>query len=126
LIIGIGLDIVEKQRIEEAVERLEERFIRRILTEREITLMPEAQKRKIEYVSGRFAAKEAFSKAIGTGIGHNLSFHDVEILREPGGKPNLVVSDPWREKNDPKKKYRCHVSITHEKRYALAQVIIEG
>lgn len=126
MINGIGLDIVEKQRIKEAIDRLGERFIRRILTEREISLIPEGETRKIEYISGRFAAKEAFSKAIGTGIGLNLSFHDFEILREVNGKPIISISAQWREKNDPMNKHQYHVSITHEKKYALAQVIIEG
>jgi holo-[acyl-carrier protein] synthase len=126
LINGIGLDIVEKQRIKEAIDRLGERFIRRILTKREISLIPEGEMRKIEYISGRFAAKEAFSKAIGTGIGLNLSFQDLEILREANGKPIIIISGQWCERNDPMNKHRYHVSITHEKKYALAQVIIEG
>jgi holo-[acyl-carrier protein] synthase len=115
---GLGLDLTELNRIERLIQR-QPKFIDRILTETEKdkykSLTP---KRKIEYAAGRFAAKEAFAKAMGTGIGEQLSFLDIQILNDSSGKP--VVSSP--ELNGSV----VHISITHSKDYAAAQVIIES
>ena len=125
MIIGIGIDIVEKQRIRISLERHGERFLKRILTPEEMLLLPLEENRRIEFLSGRFASKEAFAKAMGTGIGKDLSWQDVAIERK-NGKPVIGVSKAWLEKMDPERRLTFHVSITHEKKYAVAQVIIEG
>lgn len=115
MIIGIGIDIVEIQRIKNLVER-NERFVERILTLKEREKYDSLKmNRKIEFLSGRFAAKEAYSKAFGTGIGKELSFQDIEIETEPTGKP--FIAKPLSK--------GAHLSITHSKEYAFAQVIIE-
>lgn len=114
MIIGIGLDLIELHRIEKLIER-QNRFPKRILTKRELVKYEQmANKRKVEFLAGRFAVKEAYAKAIGTGIGKHLSFHDIEIEVDENGKPFI-----------PSKDMRCHVSITHTNEYAAAQVIIE-
>jgi holo-[acyl-carrier protein] synthase len=115
MIKGIGLDIVELKRIQALLER-QPKFIERILTpaERQIYASRHGL-RKVEYAAGRFAAKEAFAKARGTGIGRALSFQDVEIKSDISGKPYI---------NKPGTK-GVHLSITHTKEYAAAQVIIE-
>lgn len=117
MIIGIGLDLIELDRIEALLER-NDKFPKRILTETEyrryITL---PKKRQVEYVAGRFCAKEAVSKALGTGIGKELSFQDITILNDNNGRPLMKV-----EKLKGKK---IHLSITHTRQYAAAQVIIE-
>ncbi|OIJ15104.1 holo-ACP synthase [Anaerobacillus alkalilacustris] len=116
MIIGTGIDIVELKRIEDTLHR-HPNFIKRILTEKEEQNFQKLiEKRKIEFLAGRFAAKEAFSKAIGTGIGRNLSWKDVEILPAINGKPTIVS-----EKTNGK----IHLSISHSKEYAVANVIIE-
>ena len=92
MIFGIGIDIVELHRIENMLSR-QARFPQRILTEAEyarFTLL--SDKRKIEFLAGRFAAKEAFSKAYGTGIGKELSFQDIETGNDTAGKPVLAPS----------------------------------
>ena len=115
MIKGIGIDIVELDRIKAIFER-KNRFIERILTDQELlTFKPLSDKIKIEFLAGRFAAKEAFSKAYGTGIGKDLSFHDIEIATNEKGKPYIVK--PIHQ--------GVHLSITHSDHYALAQVIIE-
>lgn len=115
MISGIGIDIVELQRIEHIAER-QKRFSERILTENERQLYDNLSgKRKIEFLAGRFAAKEAFSKAVGSGIGKELSFLDIEIQTDEKGKP--YIRKPLYE--------GVHLSISHSMEYAVAQVVIE-
>ncbi|OZM55767.1 holo-ACP synthase [Lottiidibacillus patelloidae] len=116
MIIGTGIDIVEIQRIAKLMTN--EKFIKRVLTEREqAKLTTLSEKRKIEFLAGRFAAKEAYAKALGTGIGKELSFQDVEIVNDSLGKPFVQVEN---------KNFKAHVSISHSHDYAIAQIILEG
>ncbi|WP_059105956.1 holo-ACP synthase [Shouchella shacheensis] len=116
MIIGTGIDIIELTRIQMAIDR-NRRFAARILTQKELDSSNELKdKRYIEFVAGRFAAKEAFVKAIGTGIGQAFSFQDIHILSDEHGKPYIVAAI---EAN-------THVSISHSKDYAVASVIIEN
>jgi holo-[acyl-carrier protein] synthase len=113
---GIVVDITELDRMETLINR-QPRLKERILTEREILIFEKLNgRRKVEYFAGRFAAKEAFSKANGTGIGKHLSFLDIEIISDDKGKP--VISKPFSE--------GVHLSISHSREYAVAQVVIEG
>ena len=90
MITGIGLDITEIERIK-SIHAKTRKFEERILTEKERVQSNELSgARQLEYLAGRFAAKEAFSKALGTGIGKDCSFQDIEILKEPSGKPILI------------------------------------
>ncbi|WP_341300686.1 holo-ACP synthase [Lysinibacillus sp. FSL H8-0500] len=115
MIKGIGLDIVEIDRIAKAMKRTA-KFKDRILSEREKILFDGySETRKIEFLAGRFAAKEAFSKAMGTGIGAQCKLHDMEILKGEAGNPVLYF------KGEP---ITGFVSITHAKQYAAAQVIL--
>lgn len=116
MISGIGIDIIELERIQKAVLR-NERFIDRILTKREKERYAGLKKeqRKLEFLAGRFAAKEAFAKATGKGIG-KLSFQHIEILPSSEGAPVLTVTG-----YDPEKIF---ISISHSKQYAVAQVVI--
>ncbi|WP_404447268.1 holo-ACP synthase [Sutcliffiella horikoshii] len=118
MIIGTGIDIVELARIGKLMDR-QPNFVDRILTlpEKEKFLSLSA-KRKVEFLAGRFAAKEAFSKAKGTGIGKELSFQDMTIVSTDKGKPYFEA--PSMEKE------RVHLSISHSDQYAIAQVIIES
>ncbi|QGH33115.1 holo-ACP synthase [Gracilibacillus salitolerans] len=118
MIKGIGIDIIELRRIKNILER-QPKMLDRILTktEKEIWENLQSDKRKIEFVAGRFAAKEAFSKARGTGIGQ-LSFLDIEIINHKNGAPILNSKVLTAE--------TCFVSISHSEDYAVAQVIIES
>ena len=115
MIQGIGLDIVEMERIRKANAR-GDKFTKRILSPREqqkfIELSPA---RQIEFLAGRFAAKEAFSKARGTGIGVGCEFTQIEILNNAAGKPELFFNGI---------EVNGFVSITHSIEYAAAQVIL--
>jgi holo-[acyl-carrier protein] synthase len=118
MIKGIGMDLVELSRIEQTMKN--ERFIKRVLVNKEYQVFSTLSgRRQIEFVAGRFAAKEAFSKAVGTGIGKALSWQDIEILNHSTGKP-ILTSRVCSENEF------VHLSITHTKELAAAYVIIEG
>jgi holo-[acyl-carrier protein] synthase len=117
LIKGIGLDMIDLDRIRQAVEQ-NPRFIERILTTEEQNLyLKYTGSRQVEFLAGRFSAKEAYAKANGTGFGKELSFLDVEILTGENGEPRLLKPQKAGE--------TVFVSITHTGRSAAAQVIIE-
>lgn len=117
MIMGIGLDITEIKKIESILSKTP-KFVTRILTRKEKELMETfSGSRQLEFLAGRFAAKEAFSKALGTGIGKDCSFQDIEILKENSGKPILYF------KGNP---INGFISITHTKDYAAAQVILQS
>ncbi|HHQ1006444.1 TPA: holo-ACP synthase [Listeria innocua] len=117
MIKGIGLDMIDLDRVKQAVEK-NPRFIERILTEKETKQYEKYEgSRKIEFLAGRFAAKEAYAKANGTGFGKHLSFTDVEILQVEDGRPYVTMPIKQGE--------TVFVSITHTARSAAAQVIIE-
>lgn len=116
MITGIGIDIVELTRIESILNR-QPKFVNRILTNLEKnTYNRLTNRRKVEFLAGRFAAKEAFSKANGTGIGKSLSFTDIEITSDDKGKP--YVQKPFKDS--------VHLSISHSENFVVAQVIIES
>ncbi|HEU5140738.1 MAG TPA: holo-ACP synthase [Bacillales bacterium] len=117
MIAGIGIDLVEIERIERFMSR-QRRFPERILTENEREQYGRLKPaRQLEFLAGRFAAKEAYAKAAGTGIGTSLSFQDMEVLSDEKGKPRLSVVGSIRH---------IHLSITHTRHYAAAQVVIEN
>lgn len=117
MIKGIGIDLIELDRIKESMEK-QKRFVDRILTlnEKEVFDKLENDRRKIEFLAGRFAAKEAFAKATGKGIGR-LSFKHIEVLRDEKGAPSLKAEG--YETNN------VFISITHSRDYAVAQVVLE-
>jgi len=115
MIAGIGVDVVELERMGKIIET-KPKFSERVLTIKELALYQDLPlRRKIEFLGGRFACKEAFSKAWGTGIG-KLTFQDIEILSDSRGKP-IVTKSPFVGK--------VHVSISHSDTVAIAQIILE-
>lgn len=119
MIRGIGIDLVEIERIKAVYTRKGERFVNRVLTSREQEMWAGLMHdyRKLEFLAGRFAAKEAFSKAVGTGLG-KLSFQHIEILHDEKGAPMMVVDGYQAEK--------VFLSISHSKHYCVAQVVVEA
>lgn len=116
MIFGIGLDLTDIHRIKKAVEN-RRTFPERVLTPNELDLYYNLSgARQIEFLAGRYAAKEAYSKALGTGIG-KVGFLDIEILPDPKGRPVATLS-PFEGK--------AHISITHTDTVAAAQVILEA
>jgi holo-[acyl-carrier protein] synthase len=126
LIIGVGTDLVEIARIAQSIERLGERFIDRILTadEKERWLQISNLDKANAYVAKRFAAKEAAVKALGTGIGSGVSFQHFSVSNLSTGQPILVVDDSIIARYD--FPISWHLSLTDEKAYAQAFVILES
>ena len=124
-IIGIGIDIVQNKRIKSLVKN--KAFISRTFGKKELTLSKKTLN-KINYFSKRFAAKEAFAKAIGTGFRNNLNFSDIEILNDNLGKPFYFKSTKISNvifKRFKIKKYDLFLSISDEKDYSVAFTILQ-
>jgi len=122
-ITGIGSDIVKVSRIAELIEKSGERFLQRIYTPAEIDYARH-QARPALHFAARFAAKEAFAKALGTGFRDGLQWHDIEVTNNQLGRPGLNLSGRARE--------LCRglgaeawLSLTHEQEFALAFVVLE-
>ena len=121
MIIGIGNDIIEIERIEKAI--LKEGFKDKVYTQRELENI-EKRGNRTETYAGIFSAKEAISKAIGTGV-REFSLTDLEILNDDLGKPYVVVSEKLDKILKTKKEdYQIEISISHSKKYATAMAII--
>lgn len=126
VIIGIGTDLLEIERIRNILESsVADRFLRRVLTAGEREQAEQRQGRLHEFVAGRFAAKEAAAKALGCGIGSVLSFQDIEIGYEPSGRPKCRINPSSLERLDIPPDIRIHLSITHTAGMAAAYVILE-
>lgn len=128
MIYGIGTDICATKRIKEIMEKkYAHRFIARILTDKELNVFQAlSDNRKVEFLAGRFATKEAISKALGTGIGEKFSFLDVSITSESTGKPKCEFENSCLSRLSLNKEhFSCHISISHEKEHVVAFVVIE-
>ena len=125
-ILGIGVDIIENKRIKNSLKNL--KFKKRIYSTKELALSS-LSKNKVSYFSKRFAAKEAFAKALGTGFRDNLNFKDIEIFNDKMGKPYYLKSKKISKiihKNFNIKEYNCFLSISDEKDYSTAFTIIQS
>jgi holo-[acyl-carrier protein] synthase len=125
MIVGLGLDIAEIDRIEAAIGRHGAPIIERLFTPGEVAYC-ESHKNRFERYAARFAAKEAAMKALGTGWRHGVRWRDIEVTRETGGKPVLGLAGVARELADRMGVKNISLSITHSGNLALAQVIFEG
>lgn len=126
MIIGVGTDLVEISRIAQSIERLGERFIDRILTADEKARWTQISnlEKANAYVAKRFAAKEAAVKALGTGIGSGVSFQHFNVSNLSSGQPELIVDESITARYDFPVSW--HLSLTDEKAYAQAFVILES
>ena len=121
MIVGIGNDIIEIERIEKAISK--ESFKNKVYTQRELENI-EKRGDRVETYAGIFSAKEAISKAIGTGV-REFSLTDLEILNDDLGKPYVVVSEKLDKILKTKKEdYQIEISISHSRKYATAMAII--
>ena len=118
MIKGIGMDLIEIERIEQSLAKCD-RLASRVLTRNELEIFQQYQsdQRRAEFLAGRFSAKEAFAKATGRGIG-TLSFQDIEVISDDKGAP-FIKAVGYEDD-------RVFVSITHSRHYAAAQVVIEN
>lgn len=124
-ILGLGTDIAEIERIEKALDRTGESFAQRILCEEEILKFSQL-KQKGRYLAKRFAAKEAASKALGTGIAKGVTFHDFCVTNDDLGKPVISLSGMAQQIAQKLGVSHVHLSISDERHYAVATVILES
>jgi holo-[acyl-carrier protein] synthase len=125
MIVGLGVDIVEIQRINKLLERYGDRFANRLLTRREFKQF-EYRKNSATFLASRFAAKEAASKALGTGIARGVNFHSFEIVNDEQGKPQLLLHDQAWDLSQQLNISNSLVSLSDEKQYAVAMVVMES
>ena len=123
MIYGIGVDIVRISRIEAALERVGDRFARQILSENELQKFAESS-RQASLVAKHFAAKEAYVKALGTGIRDGLSWREIEVRHDPLGRPYLHISGRANEMQTERAVGDIHLSLSDEDEYALAFVTL--
>lgn len=128
MVVGIGIDVVEISRIRKSLERFGTAFISRLLHQRELDDLPEdvLSSSAISHVAARFAAKEAAVKALGTGFAEGIGLHDVRICSLPSGQPLLSFHGPALKRLELLHAGRSFLSLTHEREYAAAVVVLES
>lgn len=125
MIVGIGVDIVEIEKLRLAMVRRGERLRNRAFTSAEIRYCEE-RANQYQHYAARFAAKEAAFKAIGTGWRDGIGWHDAEVKNELSGKPNLILTGRASELARRMGTQHIWLSLSHTDRYAVAQVVLEG
>jgi holo-[acyl-carrier protein] synthase len=125
VILGIGTDLCEVNRIERALERFGERFAARVLVASELEVF-RRRRTRAGYLAKRFAAKEAFSKALGVGIRYPVNWHNVWVINERSGKPAFEFSRPLAALLKKRGVAKVHLSLTDEVGMACAFVVVEG
>ena len=123
-VIGIGVDLVECDRIQHSVDRFGEKFLRRVFTEGEIEYSM-SMKFPARHLAARFAAKEAVSKAFGTGIGKAMGWRNIDIRKKKSGEPFLVFSGPAQELATKRGVISALITLSHTDRHAMACVVLE-
>ena len=124
-ILGVGMDIVETKRIADSMERFGDRFLQRVFLDGEVAY---ARSMKLPHLhlAARFAAKEAISKAFGTGIGREMGWRDLEIVREPGGAPKVVLHGKAAAFAKARGAQAVHISLSHTAEYGAASAVVVG
>lgn len=122
-VLGIGVDIVETVRIERSIEKFADRFLNRVFTPDEVAYC-QSMKFPARHFAARFAAKEAVSKAFGTGIGKSMGWKDIEVARHPHGEPFAVLHGGAAKLAAEKGGATALISLSHADHYAVSQAIL--
>ncbi|MDQ7050043.1 MAG: holo-ACP synthase [Enterobacterales bacterium] len=123
-IFGVGIDIVEIDRIQTSLNKYGDKFAKKILHSAEFEIFSK-HKFPVKYLAKRFAAKEAFVKALGTGFVKNVTMPHIQIVNQISGQPQIMLHKETKELINQYELQQIHLSISDEKRYAIAQVILE-
>jgi holo-[acyl-carrier protein] synthase len=126
VILGTGIDMVDIDRVARSIERYGRRFLERVYTAQEIVYCERKRRNAAESYAARFAAKEAGAKALGTGMGFGVTWREIEVGREPAGRPLLVLHGRAAELAQAMGVQRSSLSITHTDTQAMAMVILES
>ena len=124
MVYGIGIDLVETDRMAKIVGRWGAKFLERVFSAKEVEYCTRHADVAIHYAA-RFAAKEALLKALGIGLGMGARLKEIEVVRNNMGKPDIVLSGGARAHAEKQKIVRIHLSLTHTKKYATAFVVLE-
>ena len=124
MLVGTGIDLIEVPRIARSIERYGDRFLHRVFTDEEIAYCG-ARASVAESFAARFAAKEAGAKALGTGISHGVSWLEIEVVREPSGRPTIAFHGRAAQIAARIGAARAALSITHTTELAMASVVLE-
>lgn len=122
-ILGIGIDLVENQRIASSIEKFGDRFLTRIYRDSELAYC-QSKADPVPHLAARFAAKEALSKALGTGIGEQIGWLDIEVIRALNGSPSIVLHGKAAAYAETRHVSKIFLSLTHTHAYAAAYVTI--
>jgi holo-[acyl-carrier protein] synthase len=125
MVIGTGIDVVEIERVARSIERYGSRFLERVYTAAEIAYCQRKRRNAAESFAARFAAKEAGAKALGTGIGFGVTWRELEVGREPAGRPLLLLHGRAAEIAASLGVRHSSLSITHTRTQSMALVILE-
>jgi len=123
-VFGIGVDLVENARIEHSLDRFGERFLHRVFTAGEIEYS-QSMKFPARHLAARFAAKEAVSKAFGTGIGKAMGWKDIDVRRKSSGEPYVVLEGGAKKLAEARQVTKVSISLSHTEQHAMAVVVVE-
>jgi holo-[acyl-carrier protein] synthase len=123
-VLGIGVDLVECARIEHSIERFGDRFLNRVFTAGEIKYS-KSMKYPARHLAARFAAKEAVSKAFGTGIGKAMGWRDIDVRKKPSGEPFLLLTGGAEELAKQRSVKNALITLSHTDHHAMAVIVLE-
>ncbi|HEY2104040.1 MAG TPA: holo-ACP synthase [Chthoniobacterales bacterium] len=123
-VLGVGVDIIETERIEHSLDRFGERFLHRVFTDGEIAYC-QSMKYPARHFAARFAAKEAVSKAFGTGIGKSMGWRDIDVRKKPSGEPFVVLEGGAKTLAADRNVRGVWISLSHTNHHAVAMIALE-
>lgn len=124
-VLGIGVDLVENARIQHSLDRFGQRFLDRVFTAGEIEYS-QSMKYPARHLAARFAAKEAVSKAFGTGIGKAMGWKDIDVHRKPSGEPFVVLEGGAKKLAEERGVAAVWITLSHTENHAMAMIVVEG
>jgi holo-[acyl-carrier protein] synthase len=124
-VVGIGVDLVEVERIQHSLDRFGDKFLKRIFTEGEIEYST-SMKFPARHLAARFAAKEAVSKAFGTGIGKAMGWRDIDVQKKESGEPFLVLTGGAEKMSILRGLTKASITLSHTDHHAMAMIVLEG
>lgn len=126
MIVGSGIDIIEIERIQKSIDRFGQRFLNRVYRSAEQAYCLKKKTNAAESFAARFAAKEAAAKALGTGMSHGVNWLEIEVIREPSGRPTLQFHGRAAERAERMGVIHASLSLTHSTGLAVASVVLES
>ncbi len=124
-VFGIGVDLVECARIQKSLDRFGDRFLKRVFTEGEIEYAM-SMKFPARHLAARFAAKEAISKAFGTGIGKAMGWRDIDVQKKESGEPFLVLTGGAEKMSILRRLTKASITLSHTDTHAMAMIVLES